>query len=73
MAIENMEVDFQCPDCEKEFKVKLSQIQDKATIKCPRCKKNIDLKAEEDILKQIEKRLIRMAEDFRSTDLIVDL
>ncbi|MFC1991436.1 MJ0042-type zinc finger domain-containing protein [Chloroflexota bacterium] len=73
MVTGNMEVDFPCPECEKEFKVKLSQIQEKAIVKCPRCKKDIDLKKEEDQLKKLDKKLIEIASDFRDTDFTVSL
>ena len=73
MDIGDMEVGFPCPECEKEFKVKLSQIQEKATVKCPRCNKSIELKAEEDVLKQLDKKLMNIAEDFRNTEHIIEL
>ena len=40
MAIEELTVDFPCPDCQQKFKVSLNQLLEGGVMVCPRCRAN---------------------------------
>ncbi len=53
--LDEMETEVPCPECGREFKVSLRQVQEEATVTCPGCKKQITLKSVGDDLSGIDK------------------
>ena len=53
MAIEELTIDFPCPECHREFPVSLHQVLEGGVMVCPRCRAN-NAEAE---LEEIERAL----------------
>ena len=62
-----MEIEFstECPECEKEFKVKLAALKP-GTIECPHCKESISFAGEDfSLVQQLIDDIERTLESFK--------
>lgn len=52
----NIEIDIECPGCNKKFKEKLGNVKPGNSTKCPHCKQNITFKSD-DVRSKVQKSI----------------